>query len=73
MNDYNNIEQKEIEDIRWFFDPKKSSKQNILDFLNAINEEDHEEHHSADMALLALINDPDITNAYLKIARHYDK
>jgi len=73
-----NLEREEIQDIRSWFDPKKSSKANIIDCLDATfeNQDNHGHewaHWQADMALLALINDPEITEAYLKISRSYEE
>jgi len=78
MNDVNdvNLEREEIQDIRSWFDPKKSSKANVIDCLEVTFEAQSDvrcanDHWRADMALLALINDPEITEAYLKILRSY--
>jgi hypothetical protein len=64
----------EIEDLRTWFDPHKSAKTNILNALEAYleNQGEVDMHYQADVALLALINDPDVTEAFIKINRYYD-
>jgi len=62
--------QLKIDSMRDSFDPKLSSKANVLQLLKLAG--DNGSHYSADMALLALINDPDIMAAYLDVYREYD-
>jgi hypothetical protein len=66
--------EEEIEDLRTWFDPRKSTKANVLDALEAYleNQGEVDMHYQADIALLALINDPDVTEAFLKINREYE-
>jgi len=59
----------EIDDMRTSFDPQLSSKANVLRLLELAA--DKGSHYRADMALLTLINDPDITAAYLDVYREY--
>jgi hypothetical protein len=66
--------EEEIEDLRTWFDPCKSTKANVLNALEAYleNQDEVDMHYQADIALLALINDPDVTKAFLKINREYE-
>jgi hypothetical protein len=62
-----------IADIRDAFDVRLSAKANILQVLKSFGVYlSNDFHHQADMALLALINDPDITKAFLSLNREYD-
>jgi endogenous inhibitor of DNA gyrase (YacG/DUF329 family) len=66
----NSTDRCEIDNLRASFDPKLSSKANVLQLLKLAS--DKGSHYQADMALLALINDPDVTAAYLDVYKEYD-
>jgi hypothetical protein len=64
--------------MRAMFDPKKTTKANVLAMLKNQTWPDGRPyppdiaHYNADMLLLALINDPDITTAFDAIEKWYE-
>jgi hypothetical protein len=62
---------RDVDDIRGSFDPELSTKANVLQILKRLAMSNYDEHYKADMALLALINDPDIIAAYSDIYPQY--